>query len=455
MKKTLIAMAVTSALAAPAAYADFIITNGPASLQVYGVLDAAAGQEQHSLDTSSTFPGTVNPVNAQKRSANLGSTTGLFNGGISDSRIGVKGEYDLGSGTKAFFTLEQGINITTGETNDAATSLAVNALKSTTASANSSLNGQFANRQAFVGVSNDTYGSLAVGRNYAPIYDIAVKYDPVQNAQLFSPIGYSGTYGGGGGVSEDTRVDNSLKYAKKFGNFNVGGLYKLGGTSGSKSANSAYALNLGYDNGKFGVQTAYQVFKDAVAGYATGSATGIAAGSALAAPAGYTAVAGANTAQANAVGVKVLNTAAFMVAAKYAVTSKATVKIGYENYTFSAPTNPGVATNVPSYYGQTVSIASYFTGTQQKTNIVFVGGDYNLTEKLNLAVGYYDISSPQSTDKAQKSSDTRFASTLLDYRFNKNLDVYAGYMRGMYHDAANFANYTNNDIKAVGVRLKF
>lgn len=447
MKKTLIAMAVTSALVAPAAYADFIITNGPASLQVYGVLDAAVGQVQHSLSTSSTFASTVNPVNAQKPSAaNIGSVTGLFNGGISDSRVGVKGEYDLGEGYKAFFTLEQGINVTTGQTNDAATALAVNALKSTTASANSSLNGQFANRQAFIGISNDKYGSLAVGRNYAPIYDITLKYDPVQNAQLFSPLGFSGTFGGGGGVSEDTRVDNSLKYAKKIGNFNVGGLYKLGGTSGSKSANSAYALNLGYDSGKFGVQAAYQVFKDAVAGFATNGS--------IATPAGYTPITAA-TLQANSVGVKVLNTAAFMVAAKYAVTPKATIKAGYESYTFSAPTNPGAASNVPSYYGQTVSQAFVFTGTQVKTNIVFVGGDYFLTDKLNLAVGYYDINSPQSTDKAQKSSDIRFASTLLDYRVNKALDVYAGYMRGMYHDTANAANFTNNDIKAVGVRLKF
>lgn len=453
MKKTFIVIPLATALACSSALADINMSSGAANIQFYGTLDAAVGQVQHSLSTNPQFQATVNPVSPTKTSV-PSSVTGLFNGGISDSRVGIKGDYDLGAGTKAFFTLEEGFNVTTGQINDAASAMASNSIKPTTASGNGSLNGQFANRQGFVGLSNDQYGSLAVGRNYAPIYDVTLKYDPVQNAQLFSPLGFSGTYGGGGGVSEDTRVDNSLKYAKKIGAFNVGGLYKLGGTSGSKSANSAYAFNVGYEEGRFGAQAAYQVFKNAVAGFVTAGA----ANSTFAAPGGYSPI-GAASAQVvlpNSVGIKVQDTAAFMLAVKYALTQQANVKLGYESYTLSAPTNPSAASTVPSYYGQNVGAAFYMTGAQQKTNLVFAGGDYNFTDKLNLAVGYYDISQPRSSDGKLKSSDIRFASSLLDYHASKSFDVYAGYMRGMYHGANNYTGvFNDNNVKAIGMRYKF
>ncbi len=102
--------------------------------------------------------------------------------------------------------------------------------KATTVSSNSSLDGQLFNRQAFVGLSSTQYGSIAFGRNYNFIYDVVTNYDPVLQAQTFSALGSSNTIGGGGGISEDTRVDNSIKYKINVSGVNFGALYKFGGT---------------------------------------------------------------------------------------------------------------------------------------------------------------------------------------------------------------------------------
>ena len=255
MKKSLVALA---ALAAVAAHAQ-------SSVQFYGVVDATVGTVQHSLSVDPQFPGSVNPFSSVKTSV-PSSVTGMFNGGESPSRWGIRGSEDLGSGMKAVFNLESGFNLPTGQISNAGAALASNAPTATTVAANSSIDGQLFNRQAWVGLSDSKLGQIAFGRNYAPIFDVTVANDPLNGSQLFSPLGFSGTIGGGGGVSEDTRVDNSIKYTNKTGDFNYGGMYKLGGVAGSGSIASGSAVNAGYTYGPVSVQAAYQEFRDAVKG---------------------------------------------------------------------------------------------------------------------------------------------------------------------------------------------
>lgn len=440
MKKSLLAVFAMSTVAS-VAHADVaVFGNDKIDVEVYGILDAAVGHVQHSLSVDPQFPGSVNPISPVKIKGTPSSVTGVFNGGISDSRIGVKGGMDLGNDMKAFFTLEEGINLPTGQANDAAAALASNAGpagSATTASANSSLNGQFFNRLAFVGLSDGQLGSVALGRNDAPMYDIAKKYDPVQNADLLGPLGFSGSIGGGGGVSENKRIDSSLKYTNKIGPVNFGALYKFGGIAGAASAGSGFTLNGGYEEGNFGVQAAYQTFKDAVKG-ASGTV-------------------------ANTVAVTVLDTKAFMIAARYNF-GAATAKIGYETYTLSAPSKT-LNTAAPfgfSYYGQTIDPTpgkgvTNFSSAPQTTNLGWVGGDYNFTEKFNLAAGLYDISLQQSGDSKQLSGDQRILSLLADYHFTKSFDAYAGLMyssfSGDQYPSATY--YQSNSIVAAGVRFKF
>jgi general bacterial porin, GBP family len=469
IKKSLLAILALSSMTSLAHAEVSVFGNDKTNVDFYGILDAAYGSVSHSLGIDPTFPASVNPVspviNVNKSGGvNVpGSATGFFNGGISPSRLGVKGTMDFGNDVKGFFTIEAGLNITTGRLSDASAYLARNSGANganavpfaTTAGANSSVDGQLSSRQAFVGASVGQLGSLAIGRNYAPIFDIVVKYDPVQASQLFSPLGLSGSYGAGGGLTEDARVSQSLKYTNKIGSFNFGALTKYHGNAGDPSAKSALGLNAGYEDGPFGVQAAYESFTDAVTGAVSTTTNGIA--------------------------VTAYNTKAVMLAAKYKINDNATVKAGYESYTLSKPSEKTAANYVTSYYGQLVTGTTPFAGADRTTHILFVGGDYNFTDKLNVAAGVYDVSPQQSDDytaaagstyaaAGQASGDQRYYSLLADYHYTKNLDTYLGYMHAAFSGNAFPANSTNvtlgtagtapgyyqsNNIYAVGARFKF
>ena len=426
MKKSLIALAALAAVAAAQAQES--------SVTFYGILDVAVGTVDKSFSVDSSFPASVNPVTQNKAPSHV---YGMFNGGISGSRWGVKGVEDLGGGMKAFFTLESGINVTTGEASNAAQSLVNNSTSNVTASAASSVSGQLFSRQAFVGLSDKDLGSVQFGRNYAPIFDIAAAYDPVQAAQLFSPLGFSGTFGGGGGVTDDTRVDNSVKYGNKIGDFNFGAMYKFGGIAGGISQGSAYAVNAGYEANGLGIQVAYEQFKDAQTGSAMAKA-------------------------GSAPGVKVTleDTRAYMVAAKYAVTADINVKAGFEQYQTQAPSDPSLAAGITSYYGFAVDTVSVANATQA-VNILYAGGDWNVLPQLNLAVGAYNVKYDTSLatatglGNAGTNGDIWEASFLADYHLSKRTDTYFGYMYSKY-TGPKFAGYNDtNFITAVGIRHKF
>ena len=418
MKKTLVCLAALGALGA--------VHAEESSVTLYGIMDLSVGHLAHSLSADPNFPAQVNPISANSVSS---SVNGMFNGGISDSRLGFRGVEDLGSGKTAFFTLESGFNANDGVINNAGASLASNSPTKTTVSANSSLNGQFFNRQSFVGLSDPKMGSIAFGRQYNPIYDVVVQYDPVQAAQLFSPLGFSGTYGGGGGVSEDTRLDNSIKYKNSFNGVNVSVLYKLGGVAGFSNAGSGVAANLGYEAGAFGVQAVYEQFTDALK-LTNGSAAGT-------------------------VGASVYDTSAYLLAARYKG-GNFNLKAGYESYTLKSPSNiASIGTMGLNTYGFTtsgISAGIKAGASNQTTNIMWIGGDYSVSGNMNLALGFYDI----KNGSGLTGGDIYAYSALLDYSMSKRTDVYAGLMMAQYKGAA-YAAPTNssNSIVAVGVRHRF
>ena len=135
MNKRLIAYAVLM-LGTNAALAQSNVT-------IYGIADAAIVGE----------------------SGGTNSMTKVTSGAASASRIGFRGTEDLGDGMQAFFTLETGAKIDTGELD------ATNTIF---------------NRQAFVGLKTNA-GSVALGRQYTP-YHLAL----VQAIDPFG-TGYAGT----------------------------------------------------------------------------------------------------------------------------------------------------------------------------------------------------------------------------------------------------------------------
>jgi predicted porin len=287
-------------------------------------------------------------------------------------------------------------------------------------------------------LSDKTLGTVTFGRTYNLIYDVVADYDPVQQAQTFSPLGASNSIGGGGGLSEDTRVDNSIKYRNKFGDVNVGALYKFGGIAGNTSAQSAYALNVGYESGPFGIQGVYEEFTDALKG----------ASSTVAATPG--------------INVTNYNTSAYFIAAKYSF-GQATVRGGYESFTLKAPSDTLASIGVTSYYGYAIAnlaaASANFTSAEQTTDVWFIGGDYNFTPALNLAVGFYDQNPKASSDSKQLNGNIYSYSALLDYHFSKRTDVYGGVLYSQYKGADYTAPFAadngNNYVVALGIRTKF
>lgn len=127
-------------------------------------------------------------TNADKNAA--GSTVNLTrftSGNLAGSRWGIKGAEDLGGGNKAFFLLENGINLGNGQ---------------------SLQGGREFGRLAYVGLSNRSLGTFTIGRQGGVFLDWVSKFNPLNNAVYAIKM-------------QDTafsdRLDNSLRYTGKFG----------------------------------------------------------------------------------------------------------------------------------------------------------------------------------------------------------------------------------------------
>jgi len=417
MKKSLLAAAVLSA-ASFGAYAD--------GVELYGIADVALVNISSALTPDSNFGGGISMKSGVK-GAGKSSVSALLSGGIQGSRWGIKGSEDLGDGLKAVFQLESGININNGVLQNSAQSLLDSKADTSVFGSNGSTNGQLFNRTANVGLSNAELGTIKFGRNYVFMYDIYDKYDPVQFAALFTPVGASGTYSGGNGVSENLRQDNSIKYTGKMGDINYGAMYKLGNTAGSTSQGSAYGFNLGYEKGAFGVQAAYQGATDAVK--ASGSSS-------------------------TAVALTVANTNAFLIAVKYKLNDALTAKVNFQRWSLSTASDPSFVTTSSLYNNITVASVSQ-VGATQSSNLSSIGGEYAFSDKLKLNFGYYsfnaDAYATQGGVTGANAYTENYASALLDYNLSKRTDVYLGGMQV----TTNQSGYYNNNVVAAGMRHKF
>ena len=408
---------------------------------LYGIADVGIAHAAATLPVSNSFPSSMKPDTqpAYKAGSYDGTkgATGMINGGMQDSRWGIKANLDIGESRKAIVVLESGFNLTSGQLNDAGSSLITG---SNNVNGNSSLNGQLFGRQAYLGVSDPTNGTISFGRQYNFIYDVLTTYDPGMKSDLYSPLGLSGTVGGGGGMSEDSRLDNSIKYKNKFEDFNYGAIYKMGGTNAAVPTYGT-ALNVGYEKGPYGVQVTYDNFKDAT--------------------------------KFDGTAVKLYNTESWMLVAKYKVTKEATIKAGVEYYTLSTPKDLAATfTSGMNYYGNSVSSANVKNGVaaggaSQKTSITFVGGDYDINEKTKIAIAQYLIQ-PQSNISnggSQYSGTISWTTLIADYRINKYFDAYAAaafvrFTGDNYDNSVNTAltatSYKNsNTVFGAGLRLKF
>ena len=161
------------------------------------------------------------------QTSGAGNTFGMNEGAVNGNRFGLKGVEELGGGTRAIFQLESGFNIATGKSDQ-----------------QSQLFGRF----AWVGLQNDTFGTLKAGRQYGGIYNFyAFNFDPI----------------GGGNINATDwslflvgiRFDNTLQYENRFGPVALQVQRSFGGQPGSNAAGSTTTASLIYNfnGGKVGV----------------------------------------------------------------------------------------------------------------------------------------------------------------------------------------------------------
>ena len=399
-------------------------------VDLYGILDVGLGYLEHSYAASDVLASTVNSYNLN---SSPHSFTGVYSGGVSMSRFGVRGEADLGSGRKAFFRAEGAIDVNTGVLSNNGQAIYNNINSLRTANSASAINGQLFSRAAYAGFADPGWGSVQLGRTLNFSLDQVVEYDPVQTARLFSPLGYSGGIGGGLGATENSRLDNSIRYENKFGGVGFGAQYKFSGDKSAQSAGYGWVAMLGYASGPFSFKGTYSEATNCVAW-----------------PVQYSNVTppGGN--------VQVENAKGYMLTALYRQ-GAATMKAGYESQTISAPSNLGL--DVQDYFGIMLPKASVNATGQQFLSVYWVGGDYKFNQSFDLGIGVYDIDTYNSPEIGKAYWATAY-SLLADYSFSRTFDTYLGVMVMQYsgvglHNKAPVNAYSNNGMFGVGVRYRF
>ncbi|AKM31299.1 porin [Pandoraea faecigallinarum] len=209
MKKSLLALASLCAFAG--------VAHAQSNVTLYGIVDAG-------LTYVSNAGGSKN--------FKLGS------GNLQGSRWGLRGAEDLGGGLKAIFVLENGFSLNNGTLGQG---------------------GRMFGRQAYIGLSSATAGTVTIGRQYDSVVDFV---GPLASGSQWA------TFSGAHVLDNDNlnnsfRINNSIKYTTaNYNGFSASALYgfsnqaNTGGGTGFAN-NRAWSVGAGYSNGPLTLGAGY------------------------------------------------------------------------------------------------------------------------------------------------------------------------------------------------------
>ncbi|BEU28448.1 porin [Paraburkholderia sp. 22B1P] len=193
---------------------------------------ATTAHAQSSVTLYGTIDTSITYVHNAQGNANLWALGNSSAGDLSGTRWGIKGSEDLGSGLKAIFDLENGFDPSNGRLNQG---------------------GRLFGRQAFVGLSSDSLGTITLGRQYDPLIDL-VQGITADNyfGSVFATAGDVDNY------DNSFRVDNAVKYTSPvWSGLQFELMYSLGGVAGSTGARQSYSAAVAYNNGPFSLAGGY------------------------------------------------------------------------------------------------------------------------------------------------------------------------------------------------------
>ena len=159
------------------------------------------------------------------------SAAKMIPGTMQNNRWGLRGVEDLGGGTSAGFVLENGFAMDDGKLQQG---------------------GRLFGRQAFVGLSNDSVGTLTLGRQYDAFYDtFSVMTAPVAANGLATHIGDNDNAFG------SFRHNNALKYVTPtWGGLRGEATYALSDTNGAAN-NRSFSFSAAYEGGPLKLAAGY------------------------------------------------------------------------------------------------------------------------------------------------------------------------------------------------------
>ncbi|KWA10537.1 porin [Burkholderia territorii] len=338
------------------------------SLALLGAASAAHAQSSVTLygviDTSIAY------VHGNDGQAN--NMWQMLSGNLQGSRWGLKGTEDLGGGLKAIFQIENGFNPGTGKLSAANTIF---------------------NRQAFVGLQSDRYGTLTLGRQYDPVVDL------VQGVTADNYFGsFFATPGDVDNNDNSLRVSNAVKYTSAvYAGFQFEAMYGLSGIAGKPGQGQTWSAAAAYNNGPIGIAAGYFYANNPSpttgatrSGWGSTTSDNIIDGPINS---GYV--------TAKSIGIA-------QVAGQYAI-GPVTLGLGYSNAQYK-----------PDAYSGFTSTEKYNTGRGFVT--------YQVTPPLLLGLGY-------SYTKASGDTDAKYHQVSLgaDYSLSKRTDVY---LVGAYQHAS-------------------
>jgi predicted porin len=430
MKKSVLALVVMSAIASVAGAAE-------GSIEIYTILDDSVAHIEHSLPTSDVHTFGFNSYNVPAQ--DQGTRWAVVSGAEQMSRYGVQGNETFSNGMSGFFKLEGAMNTASGQIANNGRSVLNNANDLSTISSASSINGQAFSRAQYVGISYPLFGSIQVGRTVVFSTEQISEFDPLHASGLYSPIGYSGTIGGGLGITENGRFDNSIRYDNKIGDVSFGLQYKIGQTDSSEAADLGTALEgmVAYRGGPLSVELAASETKNTPSlSYKL-----------------FT----------NDVGLRVSNSFGFMLGGKYDLTPKAAIFAGVEHTDQTIPSGSNNwSAQITSYYNMPIAglvTAKAFNSAwgDAPIRVLWVGADYRFTDAFSLSVGYYNVNNEANSHNDQYTNQ-QFA-IMPDYKLNERFDVYAGLMIAHYSGAyltqfSPITLATGNVLYGIGLRAK-
>ncbi|MFL9992772.1 porin [Paraburkholderia sediminicola] len=331
-----------------------IVAHAQSSVTLYGLLDAGV-----TYTNNQHVSGSTGHSNVQATAGNLNS-----------DRWGLRGSEDLGAGMSAIFTLESGFSITNGKL---------------------SQGGRMFGRQAWVGLANDQYGSVTLGRQYDSVVD------------YLAPMSLTGTLYGGtqfahpfdnDNLDNAFRVDNAIKYSSaNYRGLKFGGVYGFSNQPGAFADNRLYSLGASYTAGPLSAAAGYMEINQPGA-----NSTGAVDGTSTSADAPFTAQrqrvwgAGANySIGAATVGLvwtqtKLDNATTISTGSASSPTKFGSASdLSFNNYELNARYNVTPAWRISSAYTFTDGhLSNAATSVRPKWNQISLLSDYSLSKRTDI-----------------------------------------------------------------------